>query len=72
MLAGRSSTPDALVGEAQRVGLAVIESRRLHDAGAHHLVEEGGVIRASLMAPMPFLSASPESTMPYCFILATE
>ena len=29
-------------------------------------------IRSSVMAPMPFFSESPESTMPFSFILATE
>src|SRR6478735_1130770 len=33
---------DALVDEAQRIGLAEVEIR-LHDAGLHHLVEEGRV-----------------------------
>jgi hypothetical protein len=29
-------------------------------------------VRASVMAPTPSVKASPESTIPYSFILATE
>ncbi len=63
--------PDALVDELQACRPCDNRFFAL-TTPARTILSKKLFMRASVMAPMPSFSASPESTMPYSFILAME